>query len=286
MGANNTKRCAVYTRKSTEDGLELKYNSLDAQYDACSAYIRSQVGMGWMLVDKRYDDGGYSDGNTKRPGLTELLADIEAGLVDAVVVYKIDRLSRSIMDFAVLFKTFEKHHVSFVSVTQQIDTSNAAGRMMLNILMSFAQFEREMSADRVRDKIYQAKQKGMWVGGVIPYGYKTVDKQLVIEPVAAKAVEYAFKRYEELGSTLAVARELNAEHPRIDGIKWNSQNVLIVLRNIIYEGFIASKRTGETFKGVHEAIVSPEAFTRVQKALDETAGNSARPWSGGRLWRL
>ena len=169
MGVNDhTKRCVVYTRKSTEDGLELKYNSLDAQYDACSAYIRSQIGMGGTLVDKRYDDGGYSGGNTKRPGLTELLADIEAGLVDAVVVYKIDRLSRSVMDFADLFKTFEKHHVSFVSVTQQIDTSNAAGRMMLNILMSFAQFEREMSADRVRDKIYQAKQKGMWVGESSP----------------------------------------------------------------------------------------------------------------------
>lgn len=272
MGVNNeTKRCAIYTRKSTEDGLELKYNSLDAQYDSCAAYIRSQEGMGWSLVEKRYDDGGFSGGNTRRPGLTELISDIEAGLIDAVVVYKIDRLSRSLSDFADLFRIFEKHHVSFVSITQQIDTSNAAGRMMLNILMSFAQFEREMSSDRIRDKIYETKKKGMWVGGGEPYGYVVKDKQLVLEPVAARGIEFAFNRYLEIGSTLAVAKELNATHPRNDGVRWSGRNVLTVLRNPLYEGFVVSKRTNEIFKGVHEPIVSTELFKSVQKVIDETA---------------
>lgn len=154
----NLKRCAVYTRKSTEEGLELEFNSLDAQFEACSAYIKSQVSNGWRLIDKRYDDGGYSGGNTNRPGLKDLQHDIEAGKIDIVVVYKIDRLSRSLCDFTDLSKLFEQHDVSFVSVTQQIDTSNAAGRMMLNILMSFAQFEREMTADRIRDKIFATRK--------------------------------------------------------------------------------------------------------------------------------
>ena len=177
-----TKRCAVYTRKSTDEGLDSAFNSLDAQYDACSAYVKSQVGMGWRLVEKKYDDGGYSGGTMNRPALTELLKDIEAGQINVVVVYKIDRLSRSLCDFTDLSKLFERHGVSFVSVTQQIDTSNAAGRMMLNILMSFAQFEREMTADRIRDKIYASRKRGMWTGGPTPYGYKLVDKRGVIGP--------------------------------------------------------------------------------------------------------
>ncbi len=176
MQNTETKWCAVYTRKSTDEGLDSAFNSLDAQYDACSAYVKSQVGMGWRLVEKKYDDGGYSGGTMNRPALTELLKDIEAGQINVVVVYKIDRLSRSLCDFTDLSKLFERHGVSFVSVTQQIDTSNAAGRMMLNILMSFAQFEREMTADRIRDKIYASRKRGMWTGGPTPYGYKLVER--------------------------------------------------------------------------------------------------------------
>ena len=164
--APSVRRCAVYTRKSCEDGLELEYNSLDAQYDSAVAYIRSQAGNGWRLVEKRYDDGGYSGGNTNRPALKELLADIEGGLVDIVVVYKIDRLSRSLCDFTEISRTFERFGVSFVSVTQQIDTSCPAGRMLLNILMTFVQFEREMTSDRIRDKVLATRQKGLWTGGV------------------------------------------------------------------------------------------------------------------------
>lgn len=269
MAANMTeKRCAVYTRKSTEDGLELKYNSLDAQYDACSAYIRSQMSEGWSLVEKRYDDGGFSGGDLRRPAVQELLKDIKADLIDVVVVYKIDRLSRSIWDFADIFKTFEEHHVSFVSVTQHIDTSNAAGRMMLNILMSFAQFEREMSADRIRDKIYSTKKKGYWVGGVVPYGYIAENKLLKIHLERSKGVAFAFKRYLELNSTFGVAKELNERHPRQDGARWTGRNVYTLLRNPIYAGIILIKRTNEKVDGVHEAIVPKETYEQVQASLD------------------
>ena len=209
---SNIKRCVVYTRKSTEEGLDLEFNSLDAQYEACAAYIKSQSSNGWRLVGRRYDDGGYSGGNVNRPALRELQKDITDGLVDIVVVYKIDRLSRSLCDFTDLSKLFEEHGVSFVSVTQQIDTSNAAGRMMLNILMSFAQFEREMTADRIRDKIYATRKKGMWTGGVTPFGYKVVDKRLEVDPDAAETVRMMFRRYAATASTRQVARELNDAH--------------------------------------------------------------------------
>lgn len=269
------KRCAIYTRKSCDDGLELKYNSLDAQYDACSAYIRSQIGMGWELIDKRYDDGGYSGGSVKRPALQELLKDIEKGKIDAVVVYKIDRLSRSIFDFADLFKIFAKHNVDFISITQQIDTSTAAGRMMLNILMSFAQFEREMSSDRVRDKFYESRKNGLWCGGVVPYGYVVKDKQLMIEPIAAKAVKYIFERYPEIGSSFGVASELNTKHPRLDGSRWNGRKVLTILRNVIYTGVMPSRRTNEEFPGAHEAIITEEAFKCAKAALEDNSSVDA-----------
>lgn len=177
--------------------------------------------MGWRLVDKKFDDGGYSGGTMNRPALTELLKDIEAGQIDIVVVYKIDRLSRSLCDFTDLSKLFEQHGVSFVSVSQQIDTSNAAGRMMLNILMSFAQFEREMTADRIRDKIYASRKRGMWTGGPTPYGCVLEDKQLKVEPKAAEAVRMMFRRYAATGSSLQVARELNeSPNVRADGQPW------------------------------------------------------------------
>ena len=176
------KRCVIYTRKSTEEGLDMDYNSLEAQFDACSAYVRSQIGKGWTLIDKHYDDGGFSGGNMNRPALQVLLKDVAEHNVDIVVVYKIDRISRSLADFTELTRLFEKHGVSLVAVTQQIDTSTSMGRMIINLLMSFAQFERECASDRVRDKIAATRKKGIWPGGLPPYGYKNVDKKLIPDP--------------------------------------------------------------------------------------------------------
>ena len=265
-----TKRCAVYTRKSTDERLDAEFNSLDAQYDACSAYIKSQVGMGWRLMDKKYDDGGYSGGTMNRPALSELIGDIKAGKIDVVVVYKIDRLSRSLCDFTDLSKLFEQHNVSFVSVTQQIDTSNAAGRMMLNILMSFAQFEREMTADRIRDKIYASRKRGMWTGGPTPYGYVLEDKQLKVDAKAAEVVRWIFRRYIATGSSMQVAKDLNdSPNRRADGQPWRPRMVLAILKNRVYTGKLCIKRTGELFDGRHEAIIDEKQFEAAQKALDE-----------------
>lgn len=266
--AIDEKRCAVYTRKSTDERLDAEFNSLEAQYDSCAAYIKSQTGLGWTLLGKHYDDGGYSGGTMNRPGLVELLKDIEAGKIDVVVVYKIDRLSRSLCDFTDLFKLFEQHNVSFVSVTQQIDTSNAAGRMMLNILMSFAQFEREMTADRIRDKIYASKKRGMWMGGPTPYGYVLEKKQLKVDPNAAEAVRMIFRRYVATASSLQVARELNdSPYARADGQLWRPQMVLVILKNHVYTGKLEIKRTGELFDGRHEAIIDEELFDAAQKTI-------------------
>lgn len=266
------RRCAVYTRKSSEDGLELEYNSLDAQYDAAVAYIRSQAGNGWRLLEKRYDDGGFSGGNTNRPALKELLADIEAGEIDIVVVYKIDRLSRSLCDFTDLSRTFERHGVSFVSVTQQIDTSSPAGRMVLNVLMTFAQFEREMTSDRIKDKMLATRMRGMWTGGIAPYGYRIEDKRLVPDPQGAEAVRFVFRRYAETGSPKTVAAEVSRQFgPRGDGSAWNTANVYRMLRNSIYAGMMPHKRTGQTFKGRHEAIVDAGLWEDCQRIMDEAS---------------
>lgn len=270
--ATPVKRCAVYTRKSCEDGLELEYNSLDAQYDSAVSYIRSQSWNGWTLIDKRYDDGGFSGGNTNRPALKELLADIEAGKIDIVVVYKIDRLSRSLCDFMDLSRVFERHGVSFVSVTQQIDTSCPAGRMLLNILMTFAQFEREMTSDRIKDKVLASKQKGMWTGGVAPYGYRVENKHLVPDPVSADAVRFVFRRYAETGSPKTVLSELLHQFgERTDGVRWNTGNLYRMLRNCTYAGMVPHGPTGQTFKGQHEAIVDRSLWSDCQRMLDEAA---------------
>lgn len=278
MKGTDLKRCAVYTRKSTDENLDTAYNSLEAQFDACSSYIRSQVGQGWTLVDKRYDDGGYSGGTMNRPAVQELVKDVEAGKIDIVVVYKIDRLSRSLCDFTDLFKLFERHSVSFVSVTQQIDTSNAAGRMMLNILMSFAQFEREMTADRIRDKIYASKKRGMWTGGPVPYGYVVDDRQLKVDPNTADTVKMVFQRYMTTGSSFQVAKELNAAsvHSRQDGKPWRPKMVLAILRNRLYTGKIEIKRTGEVFEGLHEALINESVFEKVNELIDGNGATSGR----------
>ena len=200
MATNPLKsvRCAIYTRKSTEHGLELEFNSLHAQREACEAYVKSQTHAGWKALAKQYDDPAYSGGNLDRPALQSLLEDIDAGLVDVVVVYKIDRLTRSLSDFARLVELFDKKAISFVAVTQQFNTTTSMGRLTLNVLLSFAQFERELSSERVRDKVAASRKKGKWTGGSVPLGYDAIDKKLVVNQAEANTVRLIFKRYLEL----------------------------------------------------------------------------------------
>src|SRR5438034_3344413 len=202
------KRCAIYTRKSSEEGLEQEFNSLQAQCEACEAYIRSQRHEGWVLARTRYDDGGFSGGNMERPALQQLLADIQGGRIDIIVVYKVDRLTRSLADFARLVEIFDAQGVSFVSVTQQFNTTSSMGRLTLNVLLSFAQFEREVTGERIRDKISASKRKGMWMGGNLPLGYDVQDRQLVINETEAETVRYIFRRYAELGTVSALQADL------------------------------------------------------------------------------
>src|SRR5881398_1720759 len=201
------KRCAIYTRKSSEEGLEQEFNSLQAQSEACEAYIRSQRHEGWILARTRYDDGGFSGGNMERPALQRLLADIQGGRIDIIVVYKVDRLTRSLADFARLVEIFDAQGASFVSVTQQFNTTSSMGRLTLNVLLSFAQFEREVTGERIRDKIAASKKKGMWVGGVVPPGYRVEDKKLVVDERGAEIVRLIFQRYLRWGSVLKLRDE-------------------------------------------------------------------------------
>jgi site-specific DNA recombinase len=207
-------RCAIYTRKSTEHNLDLEFNSLDAQREACEAYIKSQAHEGWRLLSRRYDDGAFSGASLERPALQQLLADIRAGRIDIVVVYKVDRLTRSLADFAKLVELFDQHSVSFVSVTQSFNTTSSMGRLTLNVLLSFAQFEREVIGERVRDKIAASKRRGIWVGGPIPLGYRRVDKKLVVAPEEAETVQMIFRRYLELGAMGALMEELDRQGTR------------------------------------------------------------------------
>src|SRR5687767_8695929 len=202
------RRCAIYTRKSSEEGLEQDFNSLDAQREACEAYIRSQKSAGWSLLSDLYDDGGISGGTLERAALQRLLADIQAGRVDIVVVYKVDRLTRSLSDFAKIVEVFDAKGVSFVSVTQQFNTTTSMGRLTLNMLLSFAQFEREVTGERIRDKIAASKRKGIWVGGIVPFGYEVRDRKLVVREDEAATVRLMFERYLALGSLPALQGEL------------------------------------------------------------------------------
>src|SRR5216117_3709380 len=204
-------RCAIYTRVSTEHGLDQEFNSLDAQYEAASAYIKSQAHAGWTLIRSRYDDGGYSGGSTDRPDLQKLLDDIRARKIDVIVVYKVDRLTRSLADFAKLVELFDAQGVSFVSVTQQFNTTTSMGRLTLNVLLSFAQFEREVTGERIRDKIAASKKKGMWMGGLPSLGYDVKDRKLIVNKTEAETVRYIFRRYTELKSVYALRDGLNAE---------------------------------------------------------------------------
>src|SRR6202166_3970281 len=204
----NTTRCAIYTRKSTEHNLDLEFNSLDAQREACEAYIKSQEQEGWRLVPDRYNDGGLSGASLDRPALQQLLADVRAGKITIIVVYKVDRLTRSLADFAKLVELFDQHGVSFVSITQSFNTTSSMGRLTLNVLLSFAQFEREVIGERVRDKIAASKRKGLWVGGPVPLGYATAGKKLVVVQGEAKIVRTIFALYLEVGSIAALAEIL------------------------------------------------------------------------------
>jgi len=266
LQATRKLRCAIYTRKSTEDGLEQEFNTLDAQREACEAYITSQRSEGWVAVREHYDDGGFSGGTLERPALRQMLADIEDGLVDVIVVYKIDRLSRSLMDFARLVEIFDRNQVTFVSVTQSFNTTTSMGRLTLNILLSFAQFEREVTGERIRDKIAASRRKGMWMGGSVPFGYVLQDRKLVPHDTEAPIVKAAFERYVDLGSSTLLARELQAKGVTTKaGNPPNSQFVIRMLQNPVYAGMARHK--DKSFPGEHEAIVDQAAWDRVQERL-------------------
>src|SRR5712691_4858848 len=280
MNARSTKvvRCAIYTRVSTDQGLEQDFNSLDAQYDASQAYIRSQAHAGWSLLRAKYDDGGFSGGNTDRPALQRLLEDVGAGKIDIIVVYKVDRLTRSLADFAKLVELFDKHDVSFVSVTQQFNTTTSMGRLTLNVLLSFAQFEREVTSERIRDKIGASKRRGLWVGGMVPLGYVSRDKKLFIEEEEAERVRTMFRRYLELGSIgllLADLRERGIVTRRrhlsdgrtLGGIPFTRGPLAYLLRNRFYIGEVVFR--GEIYPAEHPPILDRGLFEAVQLKLAE-----------------
>jgi DNA invertase Pin-like site-specific DNA recombinase len=276
MAAERKLRCAIYTRKSTEEGLEQNFNSLDAQRDACEAFIASQKSEGWVMLRDRYDDGGYSGGNMSRPGLQQLLEDIREGLVDVIVVYKIDRLSRSLVDFARLVELFDEHQVTFVSVTQAFNTTTSMGRLTLNILLSFAQFERELSGERVRDKIAASRQRGIWMGGNPPLGYDVCNRKLVPNPTEAPLVVEIFSRFAAAPSMATLLQDL-----RVRGVTskaWTTTKGTVrvgrpidkgyiykLLNNPVYLGLAAHK--GQLYPGEHQALVEQATWDQVQAHL-------------------
>ncbi len=282
--------CAIYTRKSTEEGLEQAFNSLDAQREACEAYIQSQRHEGWRLIKARYDDGGFSGGSMDRPGLQRLLEDTASGRVQVVVVYKVDRLTRALSDFAKIVDIFDERGVSFVSVTQQFNTTTSMGRLTLNVLLSFAQFEREVTGERIRDKIAASKKKGMWMGGLSPLGYDVVDKKLVVNQSEAEAVRHIFRRYLELGSVRELRHELDDAGCRSKARKSAAGNMTggkpfsrgalyTLLQNRLYSGEVVHK--GSSYPGEHDAIVDDALWQAVQARLatnrvDRQVGRNAK----------
>ena len=262
-------RCGVYTRKSSEEGLEQEFNSLHAQREACEAYIASQRSEGWVLVRDQYDDGGISGGTLERPALQRLLADIEDGLVDVVVVYKTDRLSRSLMDFSKLVEVFDRNGVTFVSVTQSFNTTTSMGRLTLNILLSFAQFEREVTAERIRDKFRASRMKGMWMGGNIPLGYEVRDRKLVVRKEDAEHVRWIFTRFIELGSATELARDVDSRNIRTSrGNRIDKKAIYRILNNRVYLGDAVHK--GESYPGEHMAIIDQSLWDKVHAILTES----------------
>ena len=281
-----TRRCAIYTRKSTEEGLDQDFNSLDAQREACEAYIKSQVGEGWRVLRERYDDGGYSGGTLERPAVERLLADIRAGKIDTVVVYKVDRLTRSLTDFAKIVEVFDAEGVAFVSVTQQFNTTTSMGRLTLNMLLSFAQFEREVTGERIRDKIAASKKKGMWMGGLVPLGYDAVDRKLVVNPSEAETVRELFRLYLECGS-VNVLRDTAQQQGYVTKLRQSSDGRMTggqpftrghlyqLLRNPLYAGKVSHK--GVLYPGQHPAIVDAATYEAVQRLLTENAAQRRSP---------
>lgn len=280
MTERKTVRCAIYTRKSSEEGLEQEFNSLEAQREACAAYIASQKGEGWKPLPARYDDGGISGGHLDRPGLERLMGDIEAGKIDMVVVYKIDRLTRSLADFSRLVERFEARQCAFVSVTQAFNTSTSMGRLTLNVLLSFAQFEREVTAERIRDKIAASKKKGMWMGGQVPLGYRAKDRSLIIDPVEASLVKHIYGLYEETRCLSEVEARLEREGLRtaqrtlkdgrvVGGRRFSRGHIHRILTSPLYAGKIAHK--DEVHEGRHEAIIAEADWHRIQDLLQDQA---------------
>ncbi len=261
-----TIRCAIYTRKSTDDGLDKEFNTLEAQREAGENYIRSQAYQGWEIIPTHYDDGGFSGGSLKRPALQQLLNDVEAGLIDMIVVYKIDRLTRSLVDFSKLVEVFDANNCSFVSVTQNFNTYDSMGRLTLNVLLSFAQFEREVITERIRDKVSASKKKGMWMGGILPLGYDSYNKKLVINEDEAQIVRLAFEKYLVLRSEIAVAEWLNENGyttmNKGNNSKFTHMRISKMLKNVLYVGKIPHKQN--IYDGQHQAIISQEIFDEVQ----------------------
>jgi len=280
-----TLRCAIYTRKSTEEGLEQEFNTLDAQREAGEAYIKSQQHEGWVCVPSQYDDGGYTGANMDRPAMRRLLADIEAGKIDCVVVYKVDRLSRSLLDFARIMETFDRHNVSFVSVTQAFNTATSMGRLILNVLLSFAQFEREMISERTRDKIAATRRKGKWSGGMPILGYTVEHTKLVVDAEEAARVREIFEMYLEYQSMLDVVKELNKRDWRTKewvtrknthrgGRPFDKNALYQLLMNVAYIGKVTYK--DEVHEGEHEAIVDAKTFNQVQTLLQRNGRSGGR----------
>lgn len=286
MSEQTRFRCAIYTRKSSEEGLDQDFNSLEAQREACEAYIRSQAHEGWKLIAERFDDGGFSGGNMERPALARLMAMLRDSKIDIIVIYKIDRLTRSLTDFARLAETFDKHKVSFVSVTQQFNTTTSMGRLMLNVLLSFAQFEREITGERIRDKIAASKKKGMWMGGVVPMGYDVRDRHLFINEGEATTIRRVFQLYLEVGNVPALLDRLKAENiltaPRLSAKarKYGNQNftrghLYNLLSNPIYIGRVPHKTI--SYPGQHAAIIDPKTWAAVHAQLStNTQGPRSR----------
>lgn len=272
------RRCAIYTRKSSEEGLDMDFNSLDAQREACEAFVASQKAEGWVLVPDHYGDGGFSGGTLDRPALKRLLDDIEAGLVDIVVVYKIDRLSRSLMDFARLVEIFDRNDVTFVSVTQSFNTTTSMGRLTLNILLSFAQFEREVTGERIRDKFAASRKKGMWMGGWAPYGYDVKDRKLVINENEASQVRRMFEQMAKGGSVTTIVRDLNANSiVNKYGKRFDKGKLYKLVNNRVYIGEAVHK--GTAYPGEHDAIITKPLWDKVHAAMAvraRTRGNRTR----------
>ena len=291
-----TLRCAIYTRKSSEEGLEQSFNSLDAQRDACEAFIASQKHEGWVALPDKYDDGGFSGGSMDRPALQRLLEGVSNGSIDVIVVYKVDRLSRSLSDFARLTDRFDKHGTSFVSVTQQFNTSTSMGRLTLNVLLSFAQFEREVAGERIRDKIALSKRRGMWMGGLPPLGYDGIDRKLVVNEAEAETVRLIFRWYLEARSVAELKRRLEGEGTvskrrtfedgrTAGGVPFSRGAIYQILRNRLYRGEIA--HLGEVHKGNHDPIVDKDQWDAVQAKLavqsQRARGSTSQPTSGALL---